>query len=314
MAQDAVSPVGQHARSWRRFRFPLAVIAIAVLSVVMPRIWEPAARMGLILIGVGVASVVALIVWFFGFSPFRGRTRLAVLGCFLLMGLASAAVVRDVEFTGSWRPILRYRWEARAADLLDQHRAQIPAAEDLPPTDLTVDPLRDFPRYRGRNCDGVVQRVKLATDWKSRPPRLLWRQPAGGGYAGFAVAGNVAVTIEQRRDQEVVVCYDRATGRERWVYSYPSLFHRSELMGGDGPRTTPTISDGYVYSLGANGHLLCLDGATGKPHWSVNILEDNGAKNAEWAMSGSPLIFEDLVIVNPGIDPQRNAGKGAGSL
>jgi outer membrane protein assembly factor BamB len=154
----------------------------------------------------------------------------------------------------------------------------------------------------------VVNGLSLATAWQNQPPRLLWRQPCGGGWAGFAVAGNVAVTIEQRGENEAVVCYDRATGRERWGYSYPALFHRSEPMGGDGPRATPTIADGNVYSVGALGHFACLDGQTGKPRWTVNILEDNQAKNTEWAMTGSPLIIGDLVVVNPGIDLDRKAG------
>src|SRR5438270_819023 len=82
-------------------------------------------------------------------------------------------------------------------------------------------------------------------DWGSVPPRLVWRQPCGGGYAGFAVAGNLAVTIEQRRDQEAVVGYDTATGRERWVHAYPAQF--TEPLGGPGPRATPTIAGHDVF-------------------------------------------------------------------
>src|SRR5439155_22072547 len=115
----------------------------------------------------------------------------------------------------------------------------------------------DFPEYRGRQRDGIAHGPVLARDWKAHPPRLLWRQPIGGGYAAFAVAGNLAVTIEQRRDREAVVCYDTATGKERWLHDYPA--HFSETLGGDGPRATPTIADGTVFSLGATGQLVCLD-------------------------------------------------------
>jgi outer membrane protein assembly factor BamB len=92
------------------------------------------------------------------------------------------------------------------------------------------------------------------------------------------------------------------------VHAYPAIFHQSEPMGGDGPRATPTIADGDVYSLGAVGDLICLDGATGTPRWAVNILADNGARNVAWGMAGSPLVLGSVVVVNPGIDPDHNAG------
>src|SRR5205085_1147996 len=98
----------------------------------------------------------------------------------------------------------------------EQHRTT-QAAEALPPIDLTIGPA-DFPRYRGPNADGVAHGPPLNPDWTSQRPRILWKQPVGVGYSGFAVAGNVAITAEQRRDGEAVVCYDRATGRERWAY------------------------------------------------------------------------------------------------
>jgi outer membrane protein assembly factor BamB len=300
----------------RRYRFPLIVTGLIVLAFVVPRAsqWaelDPGPLMYIKMAATwsSMLAVVLLAAWFFLFSGIRPRTRLLVLGVLLFCAGSAAAAIKKVEFTGDWHPIFIYRWEADPADLLDAHRGHLPATDDLQPVDLTIDAVRDWPRFRGSRCDGVVGGLTLATDWKASPPRQVWRQPAGGGYAAFAVAGNVAVTIEQRRDQEVVVCYDRATGRERWVYAYPALFHRSEPMGGDGPRATPTIADGLVYSLGATGHLACVNGRDGSPKWAINVLEDAGAKNADWGMSGSPLVVDDLIIVNPGVDPAQNAGR-----
>jgi len=299
---------------WRRFWFPSAVLVVITLAALVPKIWDgleldPGPLMTIRMVGtwLSLAGAIALPVWFFLFSGFRGPTKLAVLGVVLLAGGVFAGLVRSVELSGGWEPMLRWRWQADPAARFDEYLVQKATTASLPPLDLTIGPL-DFPRYRGAQGDGVVRGVRLATDW-STPPRLLWRHPCGGGYAGFAVAGNVAVTIEQRRDQEAIVCYDRDSGSERWVYAYPALFHRSEPMGGDGPRATPTIFDGAVYSLGATGVLVCLDGASGRERWKINILEDNGAANTAWAMSGSPLVVDDRVIVNPGIDPSQNAGK-----
>ena len=72
----------------------------------------------------------------------------------------------------------------------------------------------------------------------------------GGGYASFVVARGRAFTIEQRGPQEVVAAYDVQTGRELWTNVVRRV---RESMGGDGPRATPTWSDGRVYALGATG-------------------------------------------------------------
>ena len=79
----------------------------------------------------------------------------------------------------------------------------------------------------------------------------LWKQPIGGGYASFVIAEGRAFTIEQRSSQEVASAYDLLTGRELWTNNWTALF--SEMMGGDGPRATPTWHDGRVYVLGGKG-------------------------------------------------------------
>jgi outer membrane protein assembly factor BamB len=112
--------------------------------------------------------------------------------------------------------------------------------------------------------------------------------------------GDRIFTQEQRRNEEVVVCYHAQTGRQLWVHADSVKF--DEPMGGVGPRATPTLFDSRLYTLGATGILNCLDAITGEPLWpqSVNILEDAGADNLEWAMAGSPLVYDDLVVVNAG--------------
>lgn len=152
--------------------------------------------------------------------------------------------------------------------------------------------------YRGVNRDGRYDERKVLTAWPSDGLKPVWKQPVGGGYASFVVAGNVAYTIEQRRNQEVVAAYNMQNGRELWTYGWDALF--SESMGGDGPRATPTWDEGRIYALGATGELHVVDAKTGKKLWSKNILSDNGASNLQWGMSASPLIVDDKVIVQPG--------------
>jgi outer membrane protein assembly factor BamB len=152
--------------------------------------------------------------------------------------------------------------------------------------------------YRGINRDGRYDEQRVLTTWPADGLKPVWKQPIGGGYASFVVADNVAFTIEQRRNQEIVAAYNIQNGRELWTYGWDASF--VESMGGDGPRATPTWDEGKIYALGATGELHCVDAKTGKKIWSKDILKDNGATNLQWGMSASPLIVDDKVIVQPG--------------
>lgn len=152
--------------------------------------------------------------------------------------------------------------------------------------------------FRGPARDGRYDETPIRTNWPAEGLRLLWKQPIGGGYASFVVAEGMAFTIEQRRRQEIVAAYDVETGREVWTHGWDAEF--KESMGGDGPRATPTWEAGRLWSLGAEGDLICFEAKSGKVNWSKNILKDNGADNLQWGMSGSPLIVDDKVVVLPG--------------
>lgn len=291
-------------RSFYRDWFPWFVLALTLPAIAFLWLWpsetmERANRS----VGTIVLSIFAgvlLTLWFVFLSTFRWRVRLATV---LLVAALAGATVREFKLTGDWVPLPIFRWEATADDNLAT-RGDSAGPSDLPPINLTIQP-DDCADYRGSKRDGIVLGPALQRDWSTQPPRLLWKQPVGGGYAAFAVAGNVAVTIEQRREREAVVCYDTDTGRERWVYDYPASF--SEWQGGSGPRATPTIAGGDVYSLGALGRLVRIDGRSGKEIWAVDILDDND--NSRWGMCGTPLVYDDLVVVNPGAQRASAAGR-----
>ena len=151
--------------------------------------------------------------------------------------------------------------------------------------------------FRGPNGDGKYDEMAVLTTWPAGGLQLLWKEPVGVGYASISVAEGRAYTIEQRRRQEVVAAYDVNTGRELWIQSWSAEYTDST---GDGPRTTPTWDDGWIYALGATGELRCLNAKTGAVRWGKNILSDNQAQNLQWAVSASPLIVDDKVIVLPG--------------
>jgi outer membrane protein assembly factor BamB len=251
---------------------------------------------------VGLA-VLLVGLWWLGLSGVRWPVRLVVP---LLIVVAAVASIRKVDFSGDMIPLVRFRWNPAPADVLEAYRqSQSSGAEAVAIVETTVaDDPTDYPEYRNRARDGVAHGPALARDWNAKPPRLLWKHPCGGGYAGIAVAGNSAVTIEQRREEEAIVCYDTATGRERWVYSYPAHFFD---VRAEGPMATPTLAGADVYSLGGTGRLVCLSLSTGELKWELDALAGNS--NLNWGMSGSPLVYDDVVVVSPG--EQRNeAGRG----
>ena len=152
--------------------------------------------------------------------------------------------------------------------------------------------------FRGPLRDGHYRERPIFTEWPASGLKPVWKQPVGAGYASFVVAHGRAFTIEQRGAQEVVAAYDVATGRELWTNAWTAAFR--EMMGGDGPRATPTWADGRVYALGAQGELRCMDDATGRTVWRINILEDTGAKNLPWGMAASPLVVDNTVVGTAG--------------
>ncbi len=152
--------------------------------------------------------------------------------------------------------------------------------------------------FRGPRRDGRYTQAPVLTSWPASGLAPVWSQPVGGGYASFVVAQGRAFTIEQRREREVVAAYDAANGRELWTHGWDARF--AEAMGGPGPRATPTWHAGRVYALGATGRLWTLDAATGDVVWQRDILRDAQADNLPWAMAASPLVVDDLVVVQPG--------------
>jgi outer membrane protein assembly factor BamB len=156
----------------------------------------------------------------------------------------------------------------------------------------------DWPGFRGPQRDGRRAGVRIPTDWKEHPPRLLWRHRVGPGWSSFAVIGTHLYTQEQRGEDEAVVCYDAASGKEIWIYQDSARF--TEVMSGPGPRATPAFHEGKIYALGAAGLLNCLDAASGQSHWSRNVIADSGAKVPQWGFAASPLIVEGIVSIFAG--------------
>jgi outer membrane protein assembly factor BamB len=160
----------------------------------------------------------------------------------------------------------------------------------------------DWPQWRGPSRDGRSVETGLLKAWPSSGPPLVWKAAgAGEGYSSFATSGGRLYTLGARGNQEFVIAFDAATGKQVWATPHGRRFGNDR---GDGPRGTPTIEAGRVYAFGASGDLSVLDANTGKIFWNVNVLEKFGGSNIQWGLSESPLVLSDRILINAG-------GKGA---
>ena len=162
----------------------------------------------------------------------------------------------------------------------------------------------DWPQFLGPTRDNVSP--VAVEPWKARPaPPVAWTQPVGDAHSSPVVAGGVAYAFYQPKGKnaDALAAFDAATGKQLWEKSY----ERAEFNPpfGKGPRSTPAVSDGKVYTLGNTGVLACWDAKTGEVAWKVDTLDQFKAKNLFFGVSTSPLIEGNAVAVMVG-------GKGAG--
>jgi outer membrane protein assembly factor BamB len=182
-------------------------------------------------------------------------------------------------------------------------------------------PPGEWPQWRGYHRDGVSTDTGLRTTWPDAGPPEVWHCSIGGGYSSPAISKGRLYITDRKDGQERVLCLDAASGKELWQYRYDVNYGGFQYQAG--PRATPTVHDGRVYTVGATGVFLCLEAEPqgDKAHvlWEKDLRDEFGAPLPTWGIACSPLVEGDLVIVQPGGDKgsvaafDRKSGKLAWS-
>ncbi|MGA2739957.1 MAG: PQQ-binding-like beta-propeller repeat protein [Bryobacteraceae bacterium] len=273
----------------------------------------------------------AFVVWAVATRQLPDRIRRVSMVATILLACGGWALARTGGFTASFHNDLHWRWAktpeerlveqsrnaaaalppAPAAAVTPEKLPLVPAAAPtlekrlvarsasepvvLPPAPAGRETQPDWPGFRGPHRNDNVTGVRIKTDWTTSPPVPIWRRPIGPGWSSFAVRDGLIYTQEQRGPDEVVACYKLTTGDPVWAHRDPTRFWESN--GGPGPRGTPTIGDGHVYTFGATGILNALNAGDGAVVWSRNAATDTGTKTPQWGFASSPLVVDNIVVV-----------------
>jgi outer membrane protein assembly factor BamB len=154
----------------------------------------------------------------------------------------------------------------------------------------------DWPSFLGPLHNGVSSETKLT---RTLPPPLVWEFPKGEGYVSPAIAGDRLVYLHRVRDEEVVECLQPETGARQWQFKYPTAYE-DRYGYNNGPRSSPVIDRGRVFTTGAEGKLHCLELTSGNVMWKRDLRADYRVPQDFFGTASTPLVEGNLLIVNVG--------------
>ncbi len=163
---------------------------------------------------------------------------------------------------------------------------------------------QDWPQWRGPNRDGAVTSFVAPKSWPEQL-KLKWKVKVGTGHSSPVLSGQRIYLHSRDAEQEVVRAIDLATGKQLWQDSYPANYeirHPAGRSQGKGPKSTPAIANGKLYTLGASGILSCYDLSGGKLRWRKDTAKQFNNVVPSFGFAASPIVDRGLVIIHLGTD------------
>jgi outer membrane protein assembly factor BamB len=182
---------------------------------------------------------------------------------------------------------------------------------------VTAVRAQDWPQWRGPARDGKAPAMTAA--W---PKELKeeWKVTVGIGHSSPVVAAGRIYVFARQAEEEVLLCLDAATGKEIWRTSEPIAYkmHEAATFHGKGPKATPVVSKGKVYTFGISGVLSCHDALSGKLKWRIDFTGKYPNTSPWFGTAMSPVVDNGLLIAHVGgqdkgaltaFDPETGAVK-----
>ena len=160
----------------------------------------------------------------------------------------------------------------------------------------------DWPQWRGPERDGLSRDRGLLRQWPAGGPKLLWQvNDIGDGYSTPVVVGSRIYLMSNRgMENEFVQALSTRDGKPVWTTRVGNVGNPNQNPPYPKARSTPTVDGDFIYALGSDGDLVCLEARSGKIRWHKNLRQELGGQPGEWAYAESPLVDGDLVVVTPG--------------
>ena len=152
--------------------------------------------------------------------------------------------------------------------------------------------------FRGPHHDGISTEKEWKKTWSESGPKQLWEAEVGIGFSSVSTSNGRVFTLGNQDNKDTLFAFDAVSGTRLWTHSYESKIGAKFYEGG--PGSTPTIDGNNVYVLSRWGDLFCLNAKDGSIHWQRQLAKEEGLRLPDWGFNGSPLAFENMLILNAG--------------